>query len=237
MKYGMIQQGMWMLFQSSFRKQLSILHITDEKAKKEIMIAAHHKYREIILMIEPFGKEDVLLANILSASAFAAIYLSLPAEHRLVPVKNAAAFPETEACETLVSGKYTMKELSDFYEYSMNGNFVMKQYLKRSCFSKRYWQTQKRQAEKSQKSTNPYSWKYSFYPGKSGQHFDALFSHCGIWYLMQKLGIPEVTPAMCRYDYGMTKYSDAVFTRKGTLAGGAELCDCHYDKKQNTSST
>ena len=231
-KYGIIQHGMWMIFQSSFRKQLSVLHIADEKVKKDIMKTAYQKYRKIILMIEPFGEDDVLLVNILSASVFAAIYLSLPAEYRITPVKNAVVFPETEESELLVSGKYTMKELSDFYEYSMNGNFVMKQYLKRSLFSKRYWQERKEQAEKSQKSINPYSWKYSFYPGKSGQHFDALFSHCGIWYLMQKLGIPEITPAMCRYDYGMTKYSDAIFTRKGTLAGGAELCDCHYDKKQ-----
>ena len=229
MKYGIIQHGMWMIFRSSFQKQLSVLHITDEKVKKDIMKKAYQKYRDITLMIEPFGGNDVLLVNILSASAFAAIYLSLPAEYRLTPVKNADAFPETEECELLVSGKYTMKELGDFYESSMN---VMKQYLKRSCFSKRYWREQKKQAEKSQKSTNPYSWKYSFHPGKNGQHFDALFSHCGIWHLMQKLGIPEITPAMCRYDYGMTKYSDAVFTRKGTLAGGAELCDCHYDKKK-----
>lgn len=223
---------MWMIFQSSFRKQLTVLHITDEKVKKDIMKTARQKYREIILTIESFGENDVLLVNILSSSAFAAIYLSLPAEYRLTPAKDAAVFPETEECESLVSGKYTMKELSNFYEYSMNGSFVMKQYLRRSCFSKRYWKVQKEQAERSQKSTNPYSWRYIFYPSESGQHFDALFSHCGIWYLMQKLGIPEVTPAMCRYDYGMTKYSDAVFTRKGTLAGGAELCDCHYDKKQ-----
>lgn len=111
-------------------------------------------------------------------------------------------------------------------------NKIGSRYHSITRLSKRYWQEQKEQAEKSQKSTNPFSWKYSFHPDKSGQHFDALFSHCGIWYLMQKLGIPEITPAMCRYDYGMTKYSDAIFTRNGTLAGGAELCDCHYDKKQ-----
>lgn len=221
-----------MIFQSGFRKQLSVLHITDEKVKKDIMMAAYQKYQEIIHMIESFGEYDVLLINILSASAFAAIYLSLPTEYRLIPAKNSITFPETEACELLVSGKYTMQELADFYEYSMNENFVMKLYLKRSFFSKSYWKQQQEQAEKSQKSTNPYSWKYSFYPDKGGQHFDALFTHCGIWYLMQKLGIPEITPAMCRYDYGMTKYSDAIFTRKGTLAGGAKICDCHYDKKQ-----
>lgn len=59
-----------------------------------------------------------------------------------------------------------MKELGDFYEYSMNENFVMKQYLGRSCFSPKYWQEQKEQAEKSQKSSNPYSWKYAFYHDK-----------------------------------------------------------------------
>lgn len=232
MKYGIIQRGMWWIFQKSFRRNLSILHITDKKAKKDIMKAAHQKYQEIISQIEPFGKNDVLLINILSASGFAAIYLSLPTEYRLTPLKNITAFPETEVCESLVNGKYTMQDLADFYEYSMNGSFVMKQYLKRSCFSKKYWKEQKKQAEKSQESANPFSWKYSFYPGKIGQHFDAIFTHCGIWHLMQMLGVPEITPAMCRYDYGMTKYSDAIFTRNGTLAGGAEVCDCHYDKKQ-----
>lgn len=231
MKYGFVQWGMWVMFQGSFRKQLSVLHITDEKVKKDIMKTAYQKYGEIIRLIEPFKEHDVLLMNILSASAFAAIYLSLPTEYRLTPAKNVVTFPETEVCELLVSGKYTMRELADFYEYSMNESFVMKLYLKRSCFSKRYWKEQREQAEKSQKSTNPYSWKYSFYPDKGGQHFDAVFTHCGIWYLMQKLGVPEITPAMCRYDYGMTKYSDAIFTRKGTLAGGAEICDCHYDRK------
>lgn len=77
MKYGIIQQGMWMIFQSSFRKRLSVLHITDEKAKRYFK-TAHQKHREIILMIEPFDEDDVLLVNILSASAFAVIYLSLP---------------------------------------------------------------------------------------------------------------------------------------------------------------
>ena len=87
-KYGIIQHGMWMIFQSGFRKQLSLLHITEERAKKDIMKTAHQKYREIIRMIDPFGKNDVLLVNILSASAFAGIYLSLPAEYRLTLQKD-----------------------------------------------------------------------------------------------------------------------------------------------------
>lgn len=231
MQNGIISCTMWWIFQGGFQKNLSILHISDKKIQKGIMKTAYRKYQEIVSSIDTFEENDVLLMNILSASGFAAIYLSLPADYRLIPKKNVIVFPETEACEQVVSGKYTMQELADFYEYSMNKSFVMKLYLKRSFFSKRYWKKQKEQAEKSQKSTNPYSWRYAFYPDKKGQHFDALFSHCGIWYLMQKLGIPEITPAMCRYDYGMTKYCDAIFTRNGTLAGGAKICDCHYDKK------
>lgn len=231
MKYGIIQYGMWAVFQHSFQEHLIILNITDNKIKKEIMKKAKWKYREIISEIEQFGENDVLLMNILSAALFAAIYLCLPPEYRFSPLENQLFYPETENCESLVSGKITMRDLSDFYENSMNDNLVMKWYLKRSCFSDDYLKKQKEQAEKSQKSQNPYSWRYTFHLAESGQHFDAIFTHCGIWYLMNKLGIPEITPAMCRYDYGMTKYSDVIFTRKGTLAGGAETCDCHYNQK------
>lgn len=155
MKNGLVPRTMWSVFQSGFRRNLAILHITDKKTQKDIMKSAHEKYREIVSMIDPFGENDVLLMNILSASGFAAIYLSLPEDYRLIPKNNADVFPETKECELLVSGKCTMQELADFYEYSMNENPVMKLYLKRSFFSERYWKEQKEQAAKSQKSTNP----------------------------------------------------------------------------------
>ena len=73
------------------------------------MKTAYRKYQEIVSSIDTFEENDVLLMNILSASGFAAIYLSLPADYRLIPKKNVIVFPETEACEQVVSGKYTMQ--------------------------------------------------------------------------------------------------------------------------------
>lgn len=62
--------------------------------------------------------------------------------------------------------------------------------------------------------------------------FDAIFDRCGIWHMMKELGIPEATPALCRYDYGMAKETNTIFTREQTLAGGGSVCDCHYKKKK-----
>lgn len=61
--------------------------------------------------------------------------------------------------------------------------------------------------------------------------FNAIFDKCGIYELMKTLGISEITPAMCAYDYGMAKLTGSEFTRKYTLASGGPVCDCHYKKK------
>lgn len=231
MKYGLMPWAMWTVFAGTFRRHLHVLHIEDKKLQTEIMKKAHGKYREIIASIDEFGENDTHLINIISAAQFAAIYLSLPPEYRLTPATGTEVFPETAEGEALVSGAYTLRELSDFYEFSMNDNPVMKQFAKQSFFSASYWEKQAASAGKSQSSVNPYSWRFNFIPGEPGQSFEADFLYCGIWYLMRKLGIPEITPAMCRYDFGMTKLTDAEFSRAGTLAGGAAVCDCHYKKR------
>lgn len=231
MEYGFIPKAMWALFSRGFREHLNLLYITDENQKAEIMKKARQEYRGIIASIDEFGENDTHYINIVSAAQFASIYLSLPTEYRLTPIQNAVYFPETEDGEKLVSGKYTLRTLSDFYELSMNENPIMKLFCKKSFFSRSFWKQQAENAKKSQGSTNPYSWRFTFAPDKSGLHFDTYFSYCGIWHLMQTLGIPEITPAMCRYDYGMAKLCDAAFSRRGTLAGGLPVCDCHYDKK------
>lgn len=68
--------------------------------------------------------------------------------------------------------------------------------------------------------------------GPTVESFDAIFDQCGISHMMNQLGIPEATPALCRYDYGMAKLTNTVFTREQTLAGGGSVCDCHYQKKK-----
>ena len=68
------------------------------------------------------------------------------------------------------------------------------------------------------------------YPDGSG--YEARFTACGICALMQKLGLYDLVPAMCRLDYTMSEAGGASdFVREYTLASGGPYCDCGYKKK------
>ena len=55
---------------------------------------------------------------------------------------------------------------------------------------------------------------------------------CGICVLMKKLGLYDLTPALCRLDYTMSEAGGATdFVRQYTLASGGPYCDCGYKKK------
>ena len=89
----------------------------------------------------------------------------------------------------------------------------------------------KEQAKRSEKNTNPYSWKFSVEDGRTLNQYSAYFYTCGICSLMAKLGLKEYIPAMCTLDYDMAAMNDTIFTRECTLAEGDKYCDCHYDHK------
>lgn len=188
----------------TFQKNAYMLGVKEEWT---FMNYAKKRYYQILKDIPEYGENDVLLVNLISASMLAAIYLNL-------------------------DNKPNIDTLADYYELSMNTNPIMKIFLKRSDqYTPKYHAHLKYQAEKSQKSDNPYTWRFTYHPGETLDSFDAIFDRCGIWYLMQTLGIPEATPALCRYDYGMTKLTNTDFSREQTLAGGGTVCDCHYKKR------
>lgn len=205
MKIGWMPRIMWAIFKPSFKKQIFVLGISDTSM---VMENAKSEYQNIIAGIPPFGKHDVLLINLLSAAMLAAIYLSLEKQPSL-------------------------EQVAKYYDAAMSDNFVMRTFLKSSnYYSKGYQKTLSRQAERSQRSMNPYSWKFRFVAGSSLDSFDALFDQCGICYLFSTLGISEIVPAMCAYDYRMAKWTKTDFSREYTLAGGGKICDCHYQKSK-----
>lgn len=58
------------------------------------------------------------------------------------------------------------------------------------------------------------------------------FSCCGICTLMKKLGLYDLTPALCHLDYTMSDAGGASsFVREYTLASGGPYCDCGYKRK------
>ena len=79
---------------------------------------------------------------------------------------------------------------------------------------------------------NPYSWNMDFFEYPDGSGYEARFTACGICALMQKLGLYDLVPAMCRLDYTMNEAGGASdFVREYTLASGGPYCDCGYKKK------
>lgn len=62
--------------------------------------------------------------------------------------------------------------------------------------------------------------------------YEARFSCCGICTLMKKLGLYDLTPALCHLDYTMSDAGGASsFVREYTLASGGPYCDCGYKRK------
>lgn len=201
MNMGILPRGMWLLFRGSFEKQLPALGV---QIPDGLMKQANRKYREIIGTIQPFGENDPLEMNIISAAMLAAVYLSLPEK------------PEIKAVER-------------YYAAAMDP--IMRLFLKRSnYYTVKYQSNLAAKAQRSRHSTNPYSWRLTFTPGPTLDSFDAVFDHCGICHLFQQLGIGDVVPAMCAYDYTMAEKTGTIFTREFTIAGGGPHCDCHYQK-------
>ena len=91
-----------------------------------------------------------------------------------------------------------------------------------------------KQAEKLRAADrNPYSWNMDYLPYADGSGYEARFYKCGICVLTKKLGLYDLTPAMCRLDYTMAEAGETSdFVREYTLASGGPYCDCGYHKKQ-----
>lgn len=71
-----------------------------------------------------------------------------------------------------------------------------------------------------------------FYEYPDGSGYEGRFTKCGICVLMKKLGLYDLTPALCRLDYTMSGAGGATdFVRQYTLASGGPYCDCGYKKR------
>lgn len=200
----MLPSAMWVVFRGSFQRQLSL--VTDENPAA-VMRRARGEYRTILSGIPEFDRDDRFLVNLLSAAMLAAVY------------RNLSKRPPLEA-------------VTDYYHRSMTENAVMRRFLQKdNSYTPRAQAKLARQAEASQRRSNPFSWKFRYEAGPDCNSYTAYFSTCGICRLFQKLGIPEIIPAMCTYDYEMAGWSGTEFTRTQTLAAGGSCCDCHYRKK------
>ena len=209
MKYIGMPVGMWTLFASSFRRQLTAVFGYNTEVAKEISKKAKPKYREIISRLPEFEKTDRFQMNIVNCAMLGAFILSMPQrpdETRLTDyyAKAMITGPMRWFCRQSGKAKFTEKDIADMKET----------------------------AELKAADRNPYSWNMDFYEYSDKSGYEARFTKCGICTLMKELGLYDLTPALCHLDYTMSEVGGTTdFVRKYTLASGGPYCDCGYKKK------
>lgn len=209
MRYAGMPMGMWALFAGSFRKQLTAVFGYDPETARSITKAAKPRYKEIIAGIPEFEKADRFKMNIVNCAMLGAFILSMP------------RWPEVEP-------------LTDYYARAMMTG-PMKWFCRKSGknkFTEKDIAGMKATAALRAADRNPYSWNMDFYEYPDGSGYEGRFTQCGICTLLKKLGLYDLTPAMCHLDYTMSEAGGVTnFVRQYTLASGGPYCDCGYKKK------
>ena len=209
MKYAGMPMGMWMLFGESFQTQLTAVFGYDAATARAVARKAKPKYREIITELPEFEKEDRFQMNIVNAAMLAAFILNVPVR------------PDVD-------------RLTDYYARAMMTG-PMRLFCRKSGrkkFTEADLAGMRATAKLRAADRNPYSWNMDLYEYADGSGYEARFTQCGICTLMKKLGLYDLTPAMCHLDYTMSEAGGASnFVREYTLASGGPYCDCGYQKR------
>ena len=210
MKTAGMPLGMWVLFARSFQKQLTATLGYSKNEAKAIARKAKPKYKEILRDVPAFEKGDRFQMNLVNAALLAAFVLCLPE-------------------------RPSVDRLTDYYARSMMTK-PMKWFYRKSGkkkFSAADLAGMKATAAFRAGDRNPYSWNMDLMEYPDGSGYEARFTQCGICVLMKKLGLFDLTPALCHLDYTMSEAGGASdFVREYTLASGGPYCDCGYRRKQ-----
>ena len=209
MKYMGMPLGMWALFAKSFRRQLTAVFGYDDAVAREIAEKAKPKYKEIIRDLPAFEKADRFEMNIVNCAMLGAFILSMPKR------------PKVDLLTEYYAKSMMIKPMRWFCRKSGKSKFTAKDVA-----------GMKATAALKAADRNPYSWNMDYIEYPDGSGYEGRFTRCGICVLMKKLGLYDLTPALCRLDYTMSEAGGATdFVRQYTLASGGPYCDCGYKKK------
>ncbi len=209
MKYFGMPMGMWMLFAGSFRKKLTEIFGYNTKTAKQITAKAKPKYKQIIAELPEFEKADRFKMNIVNTAMLGAFILSMPER------------PDVERLTVYYAEAMMTKPMKWFCRKSGKKKFTQSDI-----------EGMKATAALKAADRNPYSWNMDYIEYPDGSGYEGRFYKCGICVLMKKLGLYDLTPAMCHLDYTMAEAGETTdFVREYTLASGGPYCDCGYKKK------
>ena len=209
MKYFGMPLGMWVLFHASFQDRLTKEFGLSAEEAGTVAARAKIDYKKIIADLPEFEKEDRFQMNAVNCAMLAAFILNMPR-------------PDVDT-------------LQRYYAEAMMTP-AMKWFCRKSGkqqFSDKKIEGLKAAAKLRAADRNPYSWNMDFFEYPDGSGFESRFTRCGICEIMKKLGLYDLTPALCHLDYTMAEAGGTTdFVREYTLASGGPYCDCGYHKKK-----
>ncbi len=209
MKYIGMPMGMWALFAKSFRDHLTAVFGYDPEKAKVIAEKAKPTYKDIIRDLPEFEKGDRFKMNIVNSAMLGAFILCMPER------------PGVDRLTEYYAGSMMTKPMRWFCRKSGKRRFTAKNIA-----------NMRATAVLKAADRNPYSWNMEFYEYHDGSGYEGRFTKCGICVLMEKLGLYDLTPALCHLDYTMSEAGGTSdFVREYTLASGGPYCDCGYRKK------
>lgn len=211
MKYVGMPMGMWLLYSKSFRDHLVFVFDYDLKTADEVTAKAKWKYRSIIESLPEFEKEDRFKMNIVNCALVSAFILNMPE-------------------------RPSVEKLTEFYAKAMMNELTKKFFALagKNKFSAEDLKGMRQTADLDAADRNPYSWNMDLLEFKEGSGYEARFTKCGICTLMNELGLYDLVPAMCSFDYTMAEAAGTYdFVREYTLASGGPYCDCGYKRKSH----
>lgn len=210
MKYFGMPMGMWALFAGSFRDRLTAVFGYDAETASTVAEKAKPKYREIIGGLPEFEKGNRFKMNIVNCAMLGAFILFMPER------------PDVGRLTKYYADAMMTKPMKWFCRKSGKKKFTEKDIA-----------GMKATAALKAADCNLYSWNMDYYEYPDGSGYERRFTRCGICELMKKLGLYDLTPALCHLDYTMSEAGGATdFVREYTLASGGPYCDCGYRKKQ-----
>ncbi len=202
--------GMWILFSGSFRRQLTAVFGYDAAAALVIAKKAKPDYRKILADVPEFEKADRFKMNLVNCAMLCAFVRAMPQR------------PDAGQLTTYYADAMMTPPMRWFCRRSGKRKFTAQDIA-----------GMRAAAALRAADRNPYSWNMDFYEYPDGSGYEGRFTACGICTLMKKLGLYDLTPAMCHLDYTMSEAGGATdFVRQYTLASGGPYCDCGYRKKQ-----
>ncbi|MDD2213588.1 MAG: L-2-amino-thiazoline-4-carboxylic acid hydrolase [Oscillospiraceae bacterium] len=209
MNYIGMPLAIWVLFSKSFQVQLTKEFAYDAATAKKVTEKAKAKYRHLIRELPAFEQADPFKMNLVSCAMLGAYVLAMPER------------PNAD-------------RLADYYARAMLTP-VLRWFCRRrgkNIFTPQAIERMKTASALKAADRNPFSWNLDFYGYPDGSGYEVRFSKCGICTLMQKLGLYDLTPALCRLDYTMSDAGGATdFKRNCTLASGGPYCDCGYKRR------